>query len=128
MPTSTPMTQAKMHTAIPVLLTLDIPETVHFYTSVLGFTCRHQESGFAILQRDDIELHFTRCPERRLVEWSCCRVAVTEVGILYDEYSNHGVIHSNCKLHDTDYGTREFGILDSQGVLITFYEWKANAA
>ena len=118
-----------MHTAIPVLLTLDIADTVRFYTTTLDFRCRHQESGFAILNRDGIELHFTRCPERQLVEWSCCRVGVSGVDTLYDEYSRHdGVIHSNCKLHDTDYGTREFGILDSQGVLITFYEKRSNAA
>jgi catechol 2,3-dioxygenase-like lactoylglutathione lyase family enzyme len=122
------MTPSTMHTVIPVLLTLDVADTVRFYTSTLGFVCRHEQAGFAILNRSDVELHFTRCPERRLVEWSCCRVGVSGVDALYDEYSHHkGLIHPNCKLHDTDYGTREFGILDSQGVLITFFERRPNA-
>ena len=122
------MIQSKMHTAIPVLLSLDTPATVQFYTSKLGFACRyHQSGGRAILVRDDIELHFTACPEQRLVDWSCCRIAVTGVDALYEEYSRQGVIHPtnpHGKPHDTDYGTREFGVVDCHGVLLTFYERK----
>jgi len=122
------MTTPKMLTAIPVLLSLDVPATVVFYTSTLGFTCFYQESGFAILQRDSIELHFTGCDDRHLVEWSSCRVRVDGVDALYEEYSSRGIIHPNARLEDTDYGTREFGIVDLHGVLITFYERKPSAA
>ena len=122
------MTPPEMHTAIPVLLSLDIPATVGFYTSTLGFTCRYHEEGFAILQRDAIELHFTGCPEQHLVDWSSCRVGVTGIDELYAEYAQRGILHPNSKLHDTHYGTREFGIVDPQGVLITFSERQSNAA
>ena len=120
------MTTPKMLTAIPVLLSLDIPATVQFYTTTLGFTCMHHQPGFAILRRDSVELHFTGCSDQRLVDWSSCRVMVEGVDALYEEYSSRGVIHPNAKLADTDYGTREFGVIDAQGVLITFYERKAN--
>ena len=106
------MTLAEMHTAIPVLLSLDLPATVRFYTSTLGFTCRYQEEGFAILQRDSIEIHFTACAEQHLVDWSSCRVGVTGIDELYTEYAQRGILHPNSKLHDTHYGTREFGIVD----------------
>jgi catechol 2,3-dioxygenase-like lactoylglutathione lyase family enzyme len=122
------MTSPKMLTAIPVLLSLDIPATVNFYTTQLGFTCLYQESGFAILQRDSIQLNFTGCDEQHLVDWSSCRVAVDGVDALYAECSRQGIVHPNSKLEDTDYGTREFGIVDVHGVLITFYERKPSAA
>lgn len=116
------MTVSKMLTAVPVLLSLDFPATVAFYTTKLGFACPYQDSGFAILQRDNIYLHFTGCAEQHLVDWSSCRVAVDGVDALYEECSRQGIIHPNAKLADTDYGTREFAILDNHGVLITFFE------
>lgn len=116
------MTPPKMLTAIPVLLSLDVPATVSFYTTKLGFACLYQESGFATLQRDAVVLHFTGCPEQHLVDWSSCRVSVTDVDALYQEYSQQGIIHPNSPLEDTEYGTREFGIVDLHGVLITFFE------
>lgn len=116
------MALTKLNIAIPVLLTLDVNETVKFYTETLSFKCRHKQIGFAILVRDAIELHFTQCPEKKLVEWSCCRINASGIDALFSEFSKCKVIHPNCTLHQTDYGTREFGILDSQGVLITFFE------
>jgi len=119
------MTTPRMLTAVPVLLSLDIPATVNFYTTNLAFSCPYQDSGFAILQRDSLYLHFTGCAEQHLVDWSSCRVAVEGVDALYEECSQHGLIHPNARLADTEYGTREFGILDLHGVLITFFEMKS---
>jgi hypothetical protein len=119
------MTKPKMLTAISVLLSLDVPATVTFYTTKLGFTCPYQDEGFAILQRDRIQLHFTGCNEQHLVDWSSCRVEVDGVDALYEECSSQGIVHPNSKLEDTDYGTREFGIIDVHGVLITFFERKS---
>lgn len=76
------MATPKMLTAIPVLLSLDIPATITFYTTKLGFTCLYQDSGFAMLQRDNISLHFTGCDEQHLVDWSSCRVEVQGVDAL----------------------------------------------
>jgi catechol 2,3-dioxygenase-like lactoylglutathione lyase family enzyme len=118
------MTMSKMLSAVPVLLSLDIPATIDFYTTKLGFTCIYQEPGLAILGRDSIQLNFTGCEEQHLVDWSSCRVEVEGVDALYETCSGHRIIHPNARLEDTEYGTREFGIIDSQGVLITFYERK----
>jgi catechol 2,3-dioxygenase-like lactoylglutathione lyase family enzyme len=112
---------SKMLSAIPVLLSLDVPATVNFYTTKLGFTCLYQEGGFAILQRDNIQLNFTGCEEQHLVDWSSCRVEVEGVDALYEECSKQGIVHPNSPLEDTDYGTREFSIIDIHGVLITFF-------
>jgi len=113
-----------MLSAIPVLLSLDVPASVNFYTTKLSFICIYQEVGFAILQRDNIQLHFTYCDEQHLVDWSSCRVKVEGVDALYEEASIHGIVHPNASLEDTDYRTREFSIVDLHGVLITFFERK----
>jgi catechol 2,3-dioxygenase-like lactoylglutathione lyase family enzyme len=112
----------RMKTAVPVLLSIDPEATTRFYESKLGFRCRYRQEGLAILVRDDIELHFTKCPDRRLIEWSSCRVQVSGVDELYREFEARGVLHPKGTLRDTDYGTREFGIVDEDGALITFFE------
>ena len=116
------MAQCTMRTAIPVLLTLDIAETIQTYTVKLGFVCKYHEQGFAIVARDGIELIFTHCPDRKLVEWSSCRIGVEGIESLYADYEVQGVVHPNGPLKETPYGMREFAILDSQGVCITFFE------
>jgi catechol 2,3-dioxygenase-like lactoylglutathione lyase family enzyme len=118
------METPKMLAAIPVLLSLDVPTTVSFYTTKLGFTCLYQDSGFAILDRDGIQLNFTGCNEQHLVDWSSCRIQLEGVDALYQECSKQGIVHPNSKLEDTAYGTREFGMVDNHGVLITFFERK----
>lgn len=44
--------------AIPALPVADIARAVEFYRTRLGFTARHVEDGFAIVRRDDVEIHF----------------------------------------------------------------------
>lgn len=112
----------KLLTAIPVLLTLDISKTVAFYTTKLDFTCPYQDDGFAILQSDEVYLHFTECGDQKLIDWSSCRIAMKGIDVLYARCSAENIVHPNAPLKGTDYGTREFGILDNYGVLITFFE------
>jgi hypothetical protein len=111
-----------MQSAVPVLLTLNVSATVRFFTGQLGFTARYETDGFAILQRDLVTIHFTKCNEQHLVDWSSCRVAVTGIDALYQEYSQRGALHPKSVLRDTDYSTREFGIIDVHGALVTFYQ------
>ncbi|HSH66914.1 MAG TPA: bleomycin resistance family protein, partial [Bacteroidia bacterium] len=42
---------------IPAFPVRKIDKAVDFYEAKFGFTCRHQEKHFAILVRDNIELH-----------------------------------------------------------------------
>ncbi len=121
------MTSTQLQAAIPVLLTLDVSATARFYTTRLGFKCRYETPGLAILQRDAVTIHFTKCDDQHLVDWSACRVRVTGVDALYDEYSRQGALHRKTMLRDTEYGTREFGIVDIHGALLTFYEDKSES-
>jgi hypothetical protein len=61
------MTSSQMRTAIPIHLSLDVSAIARFYTTRLGFTCRYETPGRDILQRDGVEIHFTKCDQQRLV-------------------------------------------------------------
>jgi hypothetical protein len=88
--------------AVPILASLDIAETVKFYTEGLGFTCRFQSPGeYAIFQRDAIEIHFWPCSDSNIAANTACRVRTSGIEALYNEYSPKGVLRSDCRIEET---------------------------
>jgi catechol 2,3-dioxygenase-like lactoylglutathione lyase family enzyme len=98
---------------------------VTFYRDKLGWAVVHQEPGFAIVERDQVALHLwaaadeswrTRASASPVVSGAesfiagtaSCRVHVDGIDGLYRSLD--------------PLGTREFGILDPDGNLITFAE------
>jgi len=117
------VTRARLHTAVPVLASLDIAATVDFYTKSLGFACRHRSPGeYAIVERDGIEIHFWPCGDPRVAVNTGCRVGVEGIAALFEEYSALRALRSDCAVRATPWGTREFEVVDPHGNLITFYE------
>lgn len=117
-----------MQVAVPILASLDIPATVKFYTERLGFTCEFQLPGdYASIQRDGIEIHFWPCADANIAASTACRVGVSGIAALYEEYLQRGVLRPDCVLHDTPWDTREFEVFDPHSNLITFFEDKTDA-
>jgi len=130
---------------IPALPVRDVETAVAFYGDKLGFHVLHHDGGFAVLRRDDAVLHLWqsddeswqgRTGERSdspvqsgaesfLAGTASCRIEVTDVDALYAEMRDAGVLHpvSRMGVDDTDYGTREFSVLDLEGNLIGFHVW-----
>ncbi len=50
------------------------------------------------------------------------RFVVKNVEALYNEIKDSGAVHPNGALQTKPWGTREFTVLDLDGVCITFYE------
>jgi hypothetical protein len=128
---------------IPAFPVLHVDKAVEFYQEKFGFDCRHQEKYFAILVRDQIELHlWASCnyswkwksiflflkpistgAERFLAGTHSCRIEVKRIDELYKELKAKKVLYNNkTKIETTYYGTREFATLDLHGNLLTFYE------
>src|SRR5260370_15300001 len=99
----------------------------------------HQQPGFAIVERDQVALHLwaaadeswrTRASASPVVSGAesfiagtaSCRVHVDGIDGLYRSLDPLGIVHPNGRLRATPCGTREFGILDPDGNLITFAE------
>ncbi|CAM3288386.1 Bleomycin resistance protein [Flavobacterium longum] len=134
---------AKLLKTIPAFPVTRIDEAVDFYKAKLNFDCRHKEATFAILVRDEIELHlWASCnhswkwksiflflkpissgAESFLAGTHSCRIEIKGVDELFDELKATGVLHSEkSAIEDTYWGTREFHTVDLHGNLITFYE------
>lgn len=131
--------RTKMVQAIPALPVTDINRSAAFYRDQLGFIIDVEEAGFAILRHGDVEIHLwaatddsweTRTnpspilsgAESFLAGTASCRVGTVDVGELYADVQPRGIVHPNGHLEDTSWGTREFGVLDPDGNLITFFE------
>jgi hypothetical protein len=101
----------RLGNAIPALPVRSIGPAVDYYVSKFGFDCPHQDTGFAIVVRDDTELHLWESGDEG---WRSRATA---------ELSAAGVLHPIDKGSpvNTDFGTREFATVDLDGNLMTFY-------
>ena len=106
----------------PVLASLNIEETLAFYTQKLDFRISYEDDSYAIVVRDEIALHFWKCNDPLIPQSTSCYVYVRGIAGLYAEMEVAGVIHPNGQLEDKPYGMREFTILDLYGNLIRFGE------
>ena len=130
---------------IPALPVRDAARAVAFYRDKLGFDVVHHDGGFAVLKRDGAELHLweasdeswnERSPDEQPVRsgaesfiagTASCRIATEGVDELYGELSARDVLHpvSRNGVQDTDFGTREFAVLDLDGNLLSFFKWRS---
>jgi catechol 2,3-dioxygenase-like lactoylglutathione lyase family enzyme len=109
--------------AAPVLASLDIERTVAFYCSRLGFARVYVDPGvWGIVSRDSVQIHFWPCSNKSIAENTSCRVYVNGIDALFAELSPQGVVHPKASLAQKPWGSREFGVLDPDGNLITFAE------
>ena len=106
---------------VPVLAFLDIFKTVAFYKEKLGFNKQgFVDDNYAVIARDNVELHFWKCDDRIHPENTSCYIYVEDVDSLYEELKAKDVIHPNGLLEDKPWGTREFAVLDDDGNMLKF--------
>ena len=133
----------KMTKTIPALPVQNIRKAAEFYRTKLGFSVPHQDEGFAILARDEAEIHLwasndeswkdfgeemLRHPivsgaESFLAGTASCRIEVNGIDELYEEYKKQGVLYNpETVITKQPWGTREFEALDLHRNLLVFYE------
>jgi catechol 2,3-dioxygenase-like lactoylglutathione lyase family enzyme len=132
---------------IPALPVRDASRAVAFYRDKLGFDVLHHDGGFAVLRRDGAEVHLWEAADESWRERTAddepvrsgaesfiagtasCRIDADGVDELYDELRARGVLHpaSRGGVQDTDFGTREFAVLDLDGNLLSFFKWRSDA-
>src|SRR5438876_12425241 len=77
--------------AVPVLPTTAISQAITFYEH-LGFQTLHQDADYAIFRRDTVELHVWLSAEPALAEQSSCRIQVSNIEALNQEYQAKGLL------------------------------------
>ena len=129
----------KLTQAIPALPARQVAQSAAFYRDKLGFAIVHEDTGFAIVLRDAVEIHSWQADdegwrgrtgaapvvsgaESFIAGTASCRVQVAGVNELHAELQPLGVLHPNAQLADQPWGTREFGVIDPDGNLVTFFE------
>jgi catechol 2,3-dioxygenase-like lactoylglutathione lyase family enzyme len=123
----------------PALPVSDLARSVAFYQDKIGFLARHQDDGFAILVRDTVEIHLWLAndnswrkrqgnepivsgAESFIAGTASCRIKVDDIDSLYKVIQPLGVIHGNSPITTQPWGDRDFGVLDPDGNLITFFQ------
>jgi catechol 2,3-dioxygenase-like lactoylglutathione lyase family enzyme len=135
---------AGLHRTIPALPVSDVPAAVAYYRERFGFDSPHETDDFAVLVRDDAVLHLWGATDQDwrsredldqrpicsgaesfLAGTASCRIEVSDVDALFAELRAADVLHdvSRGGVDETDFGTREFATLDSDGNLLTFFRW-----
>ena len=110
--------------AIPILPSRSIQATVAFYQA-LGFEggAHGFDSGYAILRRGTLELHFFAHPALVPSEsWAGCYLRVQDVDGVYRAFSACPLPRSGIPrmdaLKDKPWGLREFAVVDPDGNLL----------
>jgi catechol 2,3-dioxygenase-like lactoylglutathione lyase family enzyme len=129
----------RMLQAIPALPVRNIVQSLDFYRDKLGFSIVHQEEGFAVLECNNVQIHLweasdeswrtriTSSPvisgaESFIAGTASCQIGVEGVDELYKLIEPMGILHPRAKLSDQPWGVRDFGVLDPDNNLITFFE------
>lgn len=116
-------TPTQFISAVPALASLDIQRSVDFFCSVLGFSKVYAAQGeYGIVSRDSVEIHFWACSEPHIAANTSCRVQVHGIEALYAACEAAGAVHPNSRLDERPWGTIEFGALDPDSNLVTFFQ------
>lgn len=110
--------------AIPILPSRTMSETVAFYKRLgFGGGAHELDSGYAILRRGAVELHFFTHGELVPAESSAgCYIRVQDVESIYKSFSSSQLPRTGIPrmeaLEDKPWGLREFAVVDPDGNLL----------
>lgn len=104
---------------VPVLASLNLAQTLHFYRERLGFAPLLTMDNYLILQRDGCELHFWPCDDRHIAENTSCYVR-GNVDALHADFAARGLALAPPVVQP--WGMKEMYVIDPHGNLLKFGE------
>ena len=117
-------------TLSPVIPTTDIERDITFYEEKMGFTKTFDSTKYsdgpiiyAILERDHLSFHLQFQYPQDMPNMNAMpqmRIQMSDIEVIYGEYRMNGLIEKPLTL--TEWGTKEFGFYDPNGVAWFFYE------
>ena len=108
-----------VHATVPVLASLNLAETLQFYTARLGFAALLEMDNYLILQRDGCELHFWPCDDRHIAENTSCYVR-GDTAALHADFAARGLQLAPPVVQP--WGMKEMYVIDPHGNLLKFGE------
>ncbi|MFN3436607.1 MAG: bleomycin resistance protein [Acidovorax sp.] len=119
LPTSAASNGSAVQSTVPVLASLNLAETLQFYTQHLGFAPLLQLDNYLILQRDGCELHFWPCNDRHIAENTSCYVR-GDTAVLHADFAARGLQIAPPVVQP--WGMKEMFVIDPHGNLLKFGE------
>lgn len=110
----------QIKSTVPVLASLNLAESVAFYTDLLGFTTINLHDDYAMVVRDNAEIHFWACADRNVARNTSCYVRVADTQSLFEEFSGKGVAVKKPEVRA--WGMKELYVIDPHGNLLKFGE------
>ena len=115
---STPGNQPTFLSVAPRFVVSDMEKALAFYGQ-LGFQTTYHDEHFAIVARDEVNLHFNCYPESPKSH-AVCWIAVTNIDALYQQYLPTNAVQSTPEAKP--WGLKEFFLRDPFGNLLLFAE------
>jgi catechol 2,3-dioxygenase-like lactoylglutathione lyase family enzyme len=109
-----------IHT-IPILVSLDLDETEHFYGDRLGFELVGRFGDYLLMRRGMFELHFRLADDHTICEMTACYIRGGGVPALYEEFKTK--TFETGRISDFSvrpWNMKEFYITDPHGNLLKF--------
>ncbi len=110
----------------PVLPASDVRAAVDFYVQKLGFNeafVHGEPPDYAGVTLGPAKIHLCFMPgAKEIAAQTMLRFEVRGVDALYERIKDSDGLHPNSVLKTMPWGTREFTIIDVDGVCVTFYE------
>lgn len=110
----------QIQTTVPVLASMNLDESVAFYTERLGFIRAGQYDDYAMVMRDGAEIHFWLCSNPTVAENTSCYVRVASTQKLYEEFVQKGLAVDAPAVRP--WGMKELYVIDPHGNLLKFGE------
>jgi uncharacterized glyoxalase superfamily protein PhnB len=107
------MSEPKFLQVAPAFAAKDFEGLVSFYCDVLGFQPRFKTPVYAVLGRDEVQLHLYPQREGKVAGQGNAYFFVQEVDAIYESCSQKAKVID--PIGDRDYGLRDFLIEDPEG-------------
>ena len=113
---------ARLAKGCPLLASADIAASVAWYRDKLGFNIGNlfPDHGYAILWRDDIEIHLWKCDDPKIAEMTSAYIRPDDIDAIHAEMQGAGEGGRISEVVDRDWGMREFYVWDPDGNLLKF--------
>jgi hypothetical protein len=113
-----PRSQSTFLSVAPRFVVQDLEQALTFYGQ-LGFQTTYHDEAFAIIERDEVNVHLNYSPDPPKGH-SVCWIAVTNIDTLYQQYLPTNAVQSPVEARP--WGLKEFFIRDPFRNLLLFAE------
>ncbi len=115
-----PAAKGYVLSTVPILASLNLDESIAFYTERLGFVLMAQLADYVIVGRDGCELHFHACDNTLIAPNTSCYVRASNTQALYEEFKNRGADVKPPEVRP--WCMKELYVVDPHGNLLKFGE------